>query len=143
MAKKTQRAVKQKSTTGRVGTAHQGRKESAAKKGAVAVSKPARLRKSEKALPKLEKLATGVVAMAQRKADPAIAIPTRSLSNVSYNEKTRHIEMRDNKQSRNFFNYGQAKRFMQTMLVASKCKDLTDTPLPQMFWTSDANMLKP
>jgi DNA topoisomerase-6 subunit A len=45
---------------------------------------------------------------------------------VAYNEKTRHVEMGDNKQSRNFFNYGQAKRFMQTMLVASKCKDLID-----------------
>ena len=38
----------------------------------------------------------------------------------------RHVEMGHNKQSRNFFNYGQAKRFMQTMLVASKCKELVE-----------------
>jgi len=32
--------------------------------------------------------------------------------------------MGNNQQTRSFFNYGQAKRFMQTLLVASKCKDL-------------------
>ena len=133
MAKKTKRTVKKKTTTGRVGTAHQGRKASATKQGRIvgtarknATAKPVRSRKNEKAAPKLEKLATGVVSMAERKTDPAIVIPTRSLSNVAYNEKTRHVEMGDNKQSRNFFNYGQAKRFMQTMLVASKCKDLIE-----------------
>jgi len=72
----------------------------------------------------IEALARAIVAMAEDEQDPAIAIPARSLSNVAYNEKTRHVEMGGNKQSRNFFNYGQAKRFMQTMLVASKCKEL-------------------
>ena len=76
--------------------------------------------------PKIEELARSIVAMAEREEDPAVEIPTRALSNVAYNEKTRHVEMGENKQSRNFFNYGQAKRFMQTMLVASKCKDLIE-----------------
>jgi len=75
---------------------------------------------------RLEELAKSVVEMARRRQDPAIAIPTRALSNVAFNEKTRHVEMGDNKQSRNFFNYGQAKRFMQTLLVGSKCKELID-----------------
>ncbi len=83
-------------------------------------------RNSEQTKKQLENLALSIVKMAERAQDPAIAIPTRSLSNVSYNEKTRHVEMGSNKQSRNFFNYGQAKRFMQTMLVGSKCKDLID-----------------
>ena len=88
--------------------------------------RPVRSRKNGKAAPKLERLAKSVAEMAANKKDPAIAIPTRALSNVSYNEKTRHVEMGDGKQSRNFFNYGQAKRFMQTMLVASKCKELIE-----------------
>jgi len=88
--------------------------------------KPGRSRKNGKAAPKLEMLARSVAEMAFRRQDPAIAIPTRALSNVAYNEKTRHVEMGENKQSRNFFNYGQAKRFMQTLLVASKCKELVD-----------------
>ncbi|MEK6675771.1 MAG: DNA topoisomerase IV subunit A [Planctomycetota bacterium] len=73
---------------------------------------------------KLEGLAQGVVEMARKKKDPEMMVPARVLSNVAFNEKTRHIEMGSSKQSRNFFNYGQAKRFMQTLLVGSKCKEL-------------------
>ena len=75
---------------------------------------------------KIEGLAKSVVQQAHRRQDPHVDIPLRALSNVSLNEKTRFIEMGDKKQRRNFFNYGQAKRFMQTMLVASKCKALVD-----------------
>jgi len=75
---------------------------------------------------KLESLALSIVESAYKQRAPAIDIPTRSLRNVSFNPKTRYIEMGDGRQSRNFFNFGQAKRFMQTLLVASKCKDLID-----------------
>lgn len=75
---------------------------------------------------RITQLARSVVDMAARRKDPAIDIPLRALSNVAFNERTRHVEMGGNKQSRSLFNYGQAKRFMQTMLVASKCKELID-----------------
>ncbi len=75
---------------------------------------------------RIEQLARSVVDMAARRKDPSIDIPLRALSNVAFNERTRHVEMGGNKQSRSLFNYGQAKRFMQTMLVASKCKELID-----------------
>ena len=97
-----------------------------AKKVKKVVKKVIRRRKRGDASEKLAELARDVVDMAQRQQDPAIQIPTRSLSNVRYDPKTRHVEMGDNKQSRNFFNYGQAKRFMQTLLVGSKCKELID-----------------
>ncbi len=92
--------------------------------------RPARVVRSRKsrgngdAGKKIEGLALSAVDLAHRNKPPAIDIPTRSLSNVSFNPKTRYIEMGENKQSRNFFNFGQAKRFMQTLLVASKCKEL-------------------
>ncbi len=75
---------------------------------------------------KLRGLADTVVALAGEQEDPFVDIPIRALSNVSFNPKTRHIEMGDRRQRRNFFNYGQAKRFMQTLLVASKCKQLAE-----------------
>ncbi len=75
---------------------------------------------------KLESLARAVVEQAAKKKDPEVMIPARLLSNVAFNDKTRHIEMGDAKQSRSFFNYGQAKRFMQTLLVAGKCKELIE-----------------
>ena len=81
---------------------------------------------NSKAGPKIEALALSIVEMANRRSDPAIAIPTRTLSNVAYNEKTKHVELGGNKQSRSLFNYGQAKRFMQTILVASKCRELIE-----------------
>lgn len=83
-------------------------------------------RSGDDAAVKLEQMASAVVDAARRKKDPELLIPARVLSNVAFNEKTRHIEMGDAKQSRTFFNYGQAKRFMQTMLVGSKCKELID-----------------
>ncbi len=126
MAKRTKRAVKKKPTAkGRAGTADQRGKGRTASKSSRS-RKTGRNGKNGKAGPKLETLAKSVAEMASRKRDPAIGIPTRALSNVSFNEKTRHVEMGGNKQSRNFFNYGQAKRFMQTMLVASKCKNLIE-----------------
>lgn len=73
---------------------------------------------------KLEKLAQTIVDSANQQQDPAISIPIRAMSNVNFNEKTRYIEMGDRVQSRNLFNYGQAKRFMQTVLVGSKIKEL-------------------
>jgi len=75
---------------------------------------------------KIQALANGAVELARRQRDPEILIPSRTLSNVAYNETSHRIEMGDGKQTRSFFNYGQAKRYMQTVLVASKCKDLID-----------------
>jgi DNA topoisomerase-6 subunit A len=75
---------------------------------------------------KLHRLAEEIVELAARQEDPFLDVPLRALSNVNYNRDTRYIEMGDKKQRRSFFNYGQAKRFMQTLLVASKCKQLVD-----------------
>jgi DNA topoisomerase-6 subunit A len=75
---------------------------------------------------KITELAQAIVAQAGSETDPFVDIPVRALSNVDFNPKTRYIEMGDRTQRRNFFNFGQAKRFMQTMLVASKCKELVE-----------------
>ncbi len=74
----------------------------------------------------LERIADQIVGQAAQGSDPALDIPLRTLSNVKFNPKSRVIEMGLNTQQRSLFNYGQAKRFMQTMLVASKCKELID-----------------
>ena len=48
------------------------------------------------------------------------------LSNVRYNKTKRRIEMGSNKNRRQLFNLSQAKSYMQTVLVASGCKQLID-----------------
>lgn len=73
---------------------------------------------------KLAGLAQSVIKYAQAGKDPAIEIPSRTLSNSVYDPKRKIIMMGDNTQTRNFFNLGQAKKFMQTVLIASGCKEL-------------------
>ena len=75
---------------------------------------------------KLEGMAKSVVAYAKTEEDPGFDIPTRSLANAAFDESKKIIMMGDATQRRNFFNLSQAKKFMQTMLVAGGCKELAD-----------------
>ena len=75
---------------------------------------------------KIVDLAQSVVAAAAKKKDPAIRVPMRTLSNANYNRKRRIIEMGDRAVSRNFFDLSKSKTFMQTLLIASGCKQLID-----------------
>jgi DNA topoisomerase-6 subunit A len=75
---------------------------------------------------KLTDLAAGVATHASRGTDPFVDIPLRTLSNVKFNPQKRIIEMGSNMQRRSFFNLTQAKKFMQTMLIGSGCKQLVD-----------------
>jgi len=73
---------------------------------------------------KLSHMASSIAGAAIKGEDPALDIPSRTLSNVSFNERRRIIEMGDATQRRTFFNLGQAKKFMQTTLVAAGCSEL-------------------
>lgn len=73
---------------------------------------------------KLVGVADVVITAAQRQKDPTLAIPVRSLSNVTFNERKGMIEMGKIKQARSFFNVGMAKKFMQTVLVADALSEL-------------------
>jgi len=72
-------------------------------------------------------LAKGVADTAQRSRDPAVDIPSRSLSNVRFNKSKRFLEMGKNTNRRYLFNLSQAKAYMQTMLVSSGVKDLVQS----------------
>ncbi|HEV3138637.1 MAG TPA: DNA topoisomerase IV subunit A [Pirellulales bacterium] len=82
--------------------------------------------RDKKTLKDLIGLADRIVDDAQKKRDPYIDIPTRALSNVRYNKTKRRIEMGANKNRRQLFNLSQAKSYMQTVLVASGCKQLIE-----------------
>src|SRR5580692_13152686 len=97
-------------------------------------------------LSKIEKLARQVLGQATKGDNPAVEIRTRALSNVSFNEKKKIIELGDKTQSREFFNTGMVRKFMQTMLVASKCKTLIDegktVSIRQMYYFSKHTLPK-
>jgi DNA topoisomerase-6 subunit A len=73
---------------------------------------------------KLIGVADIVIDAAERRRDPTIAIPVRSLSNVSFNPRRGLIELGRRKQARSFFNVAMAKKFMQTVLVADALSEL-------------------
>src|SRR5437762_2753322 len=83
--------------------------------------KPRRTSAVEK---KLVGVADVVITAAQRYRDPTLAIPVRSLSNVTFNQRRGLIELGRRKQARSFFNVGMAKKFMQTVLVADALCEL-------------------
>src|SRR5262245_8587070 len=81
-------------------------------------------KKSAKTIAKLEGMAKDTLHMVKAGKSPYLSVPTRTLANVRFNEKSRLIELKGDKQKRFFFNVGQAKKFMQTFLVADACKEL-------------------
>ena len=89
-------------------------------------SKKPKTARGAKTAEKIVGLAESVVTYAAKKKDPAIDIPLRTLSNANYNKHKRIIEMGNKAQTRNFFNLGMAKSYMQTILIASGCKKLID-----------------
>src|SRR5215467_6943842 len=84
----------------------------------------AKARKVSTVEKKLIGVADVVIDAAQRHRDPTFAIPVRSLSNVTFDEKKGLIELGRRKQARSFFNVGMAKKFMQTVLVADALCEL-------------------
>jgi DNA topoisomerase-6 subunit A len=71
-------------------------------------------------------LANEVAAAADKRRDPHLDIPTRSLSNVRFNKSRKIIEMGGQTNRRQLFNLSQAKSYMQTLLVATGCKQLLE-----------------
>jgi DNA topoisomerase VI subunit A len=97
-----------------------------AKKTKSTSDKPNRSTKDSKTLGSIRDLADTVVQSAGRGRAPYVDIPSRSLSNVRFNQSKRIIEMGSGTNRRELFNLAQARSYMQTLLVASGCKQLID-----------------
>ncbi len=80
----------------------------------------------EKTLAKISALGKSVASSALAENDPFVDVPTRTISNTSYNEARRLLQMGDATLRRNLFNTGQARKFMQTVLLSKGCKDLLE-----------------
>ncbi len=73
---------------------------------------------------RLEALASKVIESASKARDPALDVPSRSLSNAHFNKKKRFIEMGNRTNKRELFNLNQARLYMQTILAGSGCSKL-------------------
>src|SRR5216117_1930431 len=94
--------------------------------------------KDKKTLGSIRGLADEVVQFAERGRAPYVDVPSRSLSNVRFNQSKRIIEMGSGKNRRDLFNLAQARSYMQTLLVGSGCKKLIEqgktTSIRGMFY---------
>jgi DNA topoisomerase-6 subunit A len=109
-------------------TAATGRAASA-RRGAGKAHTPGRTvskKRDEETRAKISAMADAVVKTSLAMRDPYMDIPLRTASNTSYNDQRRMLEMGDATQRRNLFNLGQAKKFMQTLLVARGSLDLIE-----------------
>ena len=101
-------------------------KKKAAASGGTATRAPARNASDAKTLERLVGLGEAVSSESIGGRDPFVDIPTRALSNTNWNRQRRILQMGDASQRRNLFNLGQARKFMQTLLIASGCKELIE-----------------
>ena len=102
-------------------------KKIARKRGAVAEAKEMAAKltpRDKKTMGSIVGLADGVVVAAEKRRDPHVDIPSRTLSNVRYSPRKRILEMGNSTNRRQLFDLSQAKAYMRTMLVASGCKKL-------------------
>ncbi len=94
--------------------------------------------KKEKTTEKLEGLGKDVLKDIEKKQNPSIKIPIRSLSNVIYDKNTKSLKLGNKVSKRFLFNVAHAKKFTQTMMVAAFCnqllKEKIHTSLRDMFY---------
>jgi DNA topoisomerase-6 subunit A len=82
--------------------------------------------KDHKTLANLRELAGQVASFAERSRAPHLDVPSRSLSNVRFNQTRKIVEMGSGTNRRELFNLSQAKAYMQTLLVGSGAKRLIE-----------------
>ena len=96
------------------------RKPSAGRSGVVSKER------DKQTIGKITSLADSVAKAGLAQREPSIEIPIRSVSNMKYNAKKRILEMGSSTQQRELFNVGQARKFMQMLLVSKGCRDLIE-----------------
>lgn len=74
----------------------------------------------------INKLATGVVSAALSNVEPEILVPTRAASNTKWDKKAGILRMGDASNTRQLFNLGQARKFMQTLIHSNGILNLID-----------------
>lgn len=83
-------------------------------------------KKKSNASQDLVDLGKDLLKQAKAKKNPTIVFPVRGLSNVRFDQKSKTLKLGEKQSSRAFFNFGHAKKFLQTLEVAKVSKQLLD-----------------
>ncbi|MBI4044583.1 MAG: hypothetical protein HY392_02645, partial [Candidatus Diapherotrites archaeon] len=79
-------------------------------------------KKDKKVIERLQEEGAQLLKQIEKKQDPRIEMPVRTLSNIYFDQKTKTIKLGDKTSFRNFLNIAHTRKFMQTVLVASEIK---------------------
>jgi len=78
--------------------------------------------KDKEVIGKLEGLGKQMLTQIDGEESPSFTAPLRSKGNVFYDQGTGYIRLGEKEETRKFVNVGQARKFMQTVAIANKCK---------------------
>ncbi len=77
---------------------------------------------SKESIKKIEEFGENMTNLVEKGVGPNFKMPTRTRSNVSFNENKKLLELGDRKSTRKFLNVSHTRKFMQSMLIAAACK---------------------
>lgn len=80
--------------------------------------------KKSKVANELQEFGKRIVLQVEKGKNLEITMPLRSLNNIIYDKKNKILKLGDKTSSRDFFNVAHAKKFLQTIEVASVSKNL-------------------
>ncbi len=83
-------------------------------------------KRNKELLENLRNLGVNILNAFKENRNPNIMIPSRTLSNVYFDKTKRTLALGNNLNERRYFNLAQSKKFMQTVLLASKLKDVLE-----------------
>ena len=75
---------------------------------------------------KLRELGEDIGVLIEKNKVPKMKVPQRGLSNIRFDKKNNLLRMGSKTSTRNFMNVAHSKKFMQTLLIASKCHELVE-----------------
>ena len=107
-------------------TAKKTAKKKSTRKASTGRSGVVSKQRDKETIGKITSLAQSVAKDGLAQREPSIEIPIRSVGNMKYNARKRILEMGSSTQHRELFNVGQARKFMQMLLVSKGCRDLID-----------------
>jgi DNA topoisomerase-6 subunit A len=102
------------------------RKAPVRRKAPAATGRAVSKKQDRETVGKIKSLGESVVKSSLALKEPVVDIPLRTVSNTHFNKRSRILQMGDQKQHRELFNFGQSRKFMQTVLLAQGCKDLIE-----------------
>ena len=83
-------------------------------------------KKDKEVISKLESVGSELLKQIDKKQDPQMELPVRSLNNIYFDKKSKTIKLGDKTSMRNFLNVAHTRKFMQSVLVTAEIKKVIE-----------------